>query len=224
MLKDIINNFAVKNKDFKLYISYGLMRDLGLYAETLSDGVYSISSSYINFEVFKSNEFYRTFYPECTEKFTLGKNEYIFNPEETEFKNNEFLLVFDTESGDFKAFGNPNRAKILSALNRLDNIIKGLKYIKENQDKGCNYLDKTFHWLNFSIQGQDKDELHFDSNYIECGFCILYSSGTWEIDSEINKGFERAMKRLFPKKNRKAKTEKIIKELNEEETSSMEKF
>ena len=32
------------------------------------------------------------------------------------------------------------------------------------------------------------------------------------------------MKRLFPKKNRKAKTEKIIKELNEEETSSIEKF
>lgn len=114
------------------------------------------------------------------------------------------MLVFYTESGDFKVFGNPNRAKILSALNRLTNIIKGLKYIKENQDKGCNYLDKTFHWLNFSIQGPNKNELHFDSNYIG-GFCILYQNGVWEIDSSIEKSFERGMNRLFPKKNRKRK-------------------
>jgi hypothetical protein len=204
MLKDIVDNFVEKNKGFKLYISYGLMRDLDLYSTTLAHGVYSISSRNLPFEVFDNNEFYSSFYPECTEKFNLGKNEYIFNPDEAKFERNQFLLILDTESGDFKVFGNPNRAKILSALNRLTNIIKGLKYIKENQDKGCNYLDKTFHWLNFSIQGPNKNELHFDSNYIG-GFCILYQNGVWEIDSSIEKSFERGMNRLFPKKNRKRK-------------------
>lgn len=28
MLKDIVDNFVEKNKGFKLYISYGLMRDM----------------------------------------------------------------------------------------------------------------------------------------------------------------------------------------------------
>lgn len=101
------------------------------------------------------------------------------------------------ETGEFKFFGNPNRAKILKALTRLDVIIKGFKYIDKYKYKGADYLDNTFNWLNFSMQGPDGNELHLDSKYISAGFCICYPDTTWEIDSSIDRDFERAMKRVL---------------------------
>ena len=58
-------------------------------------------------------------------------------------------------------------------------------------------MDNTFNWLSFSMQGPNKSELHFDSNYISGGFCICYPDEVWEIDAEIDRDFERAMKRLL---------------------------
>lgn len=197
-MKDIIDKFIKAHKDFKLYISYGSMKDIGLWSDTLNYYEdYMISSFDTTVEIYESTDFYRNLYKDCcTESFVLGKNEYIYNPNTT-FKDDEFILLFHLESGDFKIFGNPNRAKIIKALTRLDTIIKGLKYIDKYESKGSEYLDNTFSWLSFSKQGPNKEELHFDSySYID-GFCIFYPNGVWEIDSSIGRDFERAMKRLL---------------------------
>lgn len=196
-MKDIIDKFAKAHKDFKLYISYGLMPDIGLDCKTINTETYMISTIDRDFEFRANNEFNRTFFPECEHIILLGDNEYISTHNETDFKNDNFLFLFNVQTGEFKTFGNPNRAKILKAVTRLDNIIKGFKYINQYKDKGADYLDKTFNWLNFSMQGPNKSELHFDSNYISGGFCICYPDEVWEIDAEIDRAFERAMKRLL---------------------------
>ena len=196
-MKDIIDKFVEAHKDFKLYISYGSMRDIGLWSETLKYYEdYMICSLNSDFVIEENTEFYRDIYKECTESFALGKNEYIYNPNKT-FKDDEFVLLFNMESGDFKIFGNPNRAKIIKALTRLDNIIKGLKHIDKYKSKGAEYLDNTFSWLDFSVQGQNQDELHFDSISYDFGFCIFHPNTVWEIDSLIDRNFERAMKRVL---------------------------
>ena len=104
--------------------------------------------------------------------------------------------MFDLENIDFKLIGefnNQNRAKILKVLNRITNINKGIKKIEqEYKEKGLNFLEANYPWLSFSIQRQD--ELHFDGIG---GFVILYPNGIWEIDSNIEKSFERAMKRIL---------------------------
>lgn len=196
-MKDIIDKFAKAHKDFKLYISYGLMPDIGLDCKTINTETYMISTIDRDFEFRANNEFNRTFFPECEHIILLGDNEYISTHNETDFKNDNFLFLFNVQTGEFKTFGNPNRAKILKAVTRLDNIIKGFKYINQYKDKGADYLDKTFNWLSFSMQGPNKSELHFDSNYISGGFCICYPDEVWEIDAEIDRDFERAMKRLL---------------------------
>ena len=197
-MKEIIDKFVETNKDFKLYISYGLMKDIGLRSETLNyHKDYMITTLGTDFEVVKNTEFNRSIFNDLTETFVVGEHEYIYNPNNVNFKEDDFLLLFNSESGDFKIFGNPNRAKIIKALTRLDNIIKGFKFIDKYKSKGHQYLDNLIPWLNFSKQGPNKEELHFDSNYISGGFCIFYPNGIWEIDAEIDRDFERAMNRLL---------------------------
>lgn len=197
-MKDIIDKFVKSHKDFKLYISYGSMRDIGLWSETFNyTQDYAISTLESDFFVSEDTVFYRDVYKDMTESFVIGKNKYIYNPNKANFKDDEFFLIFNSETGDFKVFGNPNRAKIIKALTRLDNIIKGFKFIDKYKSKGYKYLDNTFSWLSFSMQGPNKEELHFDSHSYINGFCIFYPNGVWEIDSSIDKNFERAMKRVL---------------------------
>lgn len=196
-MKDIIDNFVKAHKDFKLYISYGRMDDIGLDCKTINTETYMISTIDRDFEFRANNEFNRRFFPECEHLILLDDNEYISTHNETDFKNDNFLFLFNVATGEFKFFGNPNRAKILKALTRLDVIIKGFKYIDKYKYKGADYLDNTFNWLNFSMQGPDGNELHLDSKYISAGFCICYPDTTWEIDSSIDRDFERAMKRVL---------------------------
>lgn len=197
-MKDIIDKFVKGHKDFKLYISYGSMKDIGLDCKTINTETYMISAlDDIDFDFRENNEFNRRFFPECKHIFSLNNNEYISTHNEKDFKNDDFFFLLNVKIGEFKIFGNPNRAKILKALTRLDTIIKGFKYIDKHKYKGADYLDKTFKWLNFSIQGPNDNELHLDSNYISGGFCIFYPNGVWEIDAVIDRDFERAMKRLL---------------------------
>ena len=86
-------------------------------------------------------------------------------------------------------------AKILKVLNRITNINKGIKKIeKEYKEKGLNFLRANYPWLRFSIHRED--ELHFSGELIG-DFVILYPNDVWEIDSTIEKSFERAMKRIL---------------------------
>ena len=105
--------------------------------------------------------------------------------------------MFDLENLNYKLFGefNQNRAKILKILNRITNINKGIKKIeKEYKEKGLNFLKANYPWLRFSIHRED--ELHFSGELIG-DFVILYPNNIWEIDSTIEKSFERAMKRIL---------------------------
>lgn len=53
-MKDIIDKFAEAHKDFKLYISYGLMPDIGLDCKAINTETYMISTIDRDFE-FRAN-------------------------------------------------------------------------------------------------------------------------------------------------------------------------
>lgn len=53
-MKDIIDNFVKAHKDFKLYISYGRMDDIGLDCKTINTENYMISTIDRDFE-FRAN-------------------------------------------------------------------------------------------------------------------------------------------------------------------------
>ena len=56
-MKDIIDNFVKAHKDFKLYISYGRMDDIGLDCKTINTETYMISTIDRDFEFRANNEF-----------------------------------------------------------------------------------------------------------------------------------------------------------------------
>ena len=89
-MKDIIDNFVKAHKDFKLYISYGRMDDIGLDCKTINTETYMISTIDRDFEFRANNEFNRTFFPECEHLILLGDNEYISTHNETDFK----MIIF----------------------------------------------------------------------------------------------------------------------------------
>lgn len=87
------------------------------------------------------------------------------------------------------------KIKIYWKKNRLNTKKQKLKNLeKEYEEKGINFLRANYPWLSFSIHRED--ELHFAGKMIG-DFVILYPNGIWEIDSTIEKSFERAMKRIL---------------------------
>ena len=194
-MKEILEQFKKENPIPNIYISYGKMKDLNADITTLNNGIYVIYSTdeYIHFKNKTSNSV--LWFEECTEEIEANNKKYIYEP--FKLKENDFVLLFDLENLDFKLFGefNQNRAKILKILNRITNINKGIKKIeKEYEEKGINFLRANYPWLSFSIHRED--ELHFAGKMIG-DFVILYPNGIWEIDSTIEKSFERAMKRIL---------------------------
>lgn len=85
---------------------------------------------------------------------------------------------------------------MLAALNRISTINQGIKKIENEYSKGIRFLNANYPWLHFSMQGPNDNELHFDGDLIGV-FVILYPNGIWEIDSSIEKSFERTMKRVL---------------------------
>ena len=195
-MKELLENFKKENPIPNIYISYGKIKDLNADITTFNNGIYVIYSTdeYIHFKNKTSNNM--LWFKECTEEIDVNNKKYIYEP--FNLKENDFVLLFDLENLDYKLFGefnNQNRAKILKILNRITNINKGIKKIeKEYKEKGLNFLKANYPWLRFSIHRED--ELHFSGELIG-DFVILYPNNIWEIDSTIEKSFERAMKRIL---------------------------
>lgn len=193
-MKQLIEKFKKDNSIPNIYISYGKMWDLDVDVETLGNNVFLISSTKKMFRLERKTEFYVCIFGTNIEEFVVNSQEYIYKP--YSFDDSEFVVLLDLESEEFKVFGSFNRAKTLAALNRIATINQGIKKIENESSKGIEFLNANYPWLHFSMQGPNDNELHFDSSLIG-GFVILYPNGVWEIDSSIEKSFERAMKRVL---------------------------
>lgn len=193
-MKQLIEKFKKENPIPNIYISYGKMWDLDVDVETLGNNVFLISSTKKMFRLERKTEFYTSIFETYIDGVIINGQEYIYKP--YSFDSDEFVVLLDLESEEFEVFGNFNRAKTLAALNRIATINQGIKKIENESSKGIEFLNANYPWLHFSIQGSNDNELHFDGDLIG-GFVILYTSGVWEIDSSIEKSFERAMKRVL---------------------------
>lgn len=193
-MKQLIEKFKKENPIPNIYISYGKMWDLDVDVETLGNNVFLISSTKKMFRLERKTEFYTSIFETYIDGVLINGQEYIYKP--YSFDSDEFVILLDLESEEFEVFGNFNRAKTLAALNRIATINQGIKKIENESSKGIEFLNANYPWLHFSMQGPNDNELHFDGDLIG-GFVILYPSGVWEIDSIIEKSFERAMKRVL---------------------------
>lgn len=193
-MKRLIEKFKKDNPIPNIYISYGKMWDLDVDVKTLGNSVFLISSTKKMFRLERKTDFYISIFDTYIDGVVINGQEYIYKP--YSFDNDEFVVLLDLESEEFKVFGRFNRAKILAALNRIATINQGIKKIENESSKGIDFLNANYPWLHFSMQGPNDNELHFDGDLIG-GFVILYPSGVWEIDSSIEKSFERAMKRVL---------------------------
>lgn len=193
-MKQLIEKFKKENPIHNIYISYGKMWNLDLDIETLGNNVFLISSTKKSFWLGRKTEFNVAWFDTYSEEFVVNGQEYIYKP--YSFDDSEFVVLFDLDSEEFKVLGSFNRAKTLAALNRIATINQGIKKIENESSKGIEFLNANYPWLHFSMQGPNDNELHFDGDLIG-GFVILYPSGVWEIDSSIEKSFERAMKRVL---------------------------
>lgn len=193
-MKQLIEKFKKENPIPNIYISYGKMWDLDVDVETLGNNVFLISSTKKMFRLERKTEFYTSIFETYIDGVLINGQEYIYKP--YSFDSDEFVVLLDLESEEFEVFGNFNRAKTLATLNRIATINQGIKKIENESSKGIEFLNANYPWLHFSMQGPNDNELHFDGDLIG-GFVILYPSGVWEIDSSIEKSFERAMKRVL---------------------------
>ena len=193
-MKQVIEKFKKDNPIPNIYISYGKMWDLDLDVETLGNNVFLISSTNKSFRLVRKTEFNIAWFDTYSEEFVVNGQEYIYEP--YSFDESEFVVLFDLDSEEFKVLGSFNRAKTLAALNRIATINQGIKKIENESSKGIDFLNANYPWLHFSMQGPNDNELHFDGDLIG-GFVILYPNEVWEIDSSIEKSFERAMKRVL---------------------------
>ena len=193
-MKQLIEKFKKENPIPNIYISYGKMWDLDVDVETLGNNVFLISSTKKMFRLERKTEFYTSIFETYIDGVLINGQEYIYKS--YSFDSDEFVVLLDLESEEFEVFGNFNRAKTLAALNRIATINQGIKKIENESSKGIEFLNANYPWLHFSMQGPNDNELHFDGDLIG-GFVILYPSGVWEIDSSIEKSFERAMKRVL---------------------------
>lgn len=193
-MKQLIEKFKKDNPIPNIYISYGKMWDLDVDVETLGNNVFLISSTKKMFRLERKTDFYTSIFDTYIDGVVINGQEYIYKP--YSFDNDEFVVLLDLESEEFKVFGSFNRAKTLAALNRIATINQGIKKIENESSKGIDFLNANYPWLHFSMQGPNDNELHFDGDLIG-GFVILYTSGVWEIDSSIEKSFERAMRRVL---------------------------
>lgn len=193
-MKQLIEKLKKENPIPNIYISYGKMWDLDVDVETLGNNVFLISSTKKMFRLERKTEFYTSIFETYIDGVLINGQEYIYKP--YSFDSDEFVVLLDLESEEFEVFGNFNRAKTLAALNRIATINQGINKIENESSKGIEFLNANYPWLHFSMQGPNDNELHFDGDLIG-GFVILYPSGVWEIDSSIEKSFERAMKRVL---------------------------
>lgn len=203
-MKDIIKQFTNKHHDIKIYIDYGAFDNLDVYVDShtpydhlilfrKSDPAYIGDVNYLSV----------TPYPNNTVDVEFQGVTYRY----FEFTNeNQFIIFIDMKTGEFLSLGNPKRSEILEALNRHSIIYDVLKFLTSEKEKGLDYLNATYPWLGFFTDGTQNQYFNIWSKgdrygTIHGGYFMQYpTSGTWEIDCDLDKSTINALKRCLKHK------------------------
>lgn len=203
-MKDIIKQFTNKHHDIKIYIDYGAFDNLDVYIDShtpydhlilfrKSDPAYIGDVNYLSV----------TPYPNNTVNVEFQGVTYRY----FEFTNeNQFIIFIDMKTGEFLSLGNPKRSEILEALNRHSIIYDALKFLTSEKEKGLDYLNATYPWLGFFTDGTQNQYFNIWSKgdrygTIHGGYFMQYpTSGTWEIDCDLDKSTINALKRCLKHK------------------------
>ena len=203
-MKDIIKQFTNKHHDIKIYIDYGAFDNLDVYIDShtpydhlilfrKSDPAYIGDVNYLSV----------TPYPNNTVEVEFQGVTYRY----FEFTNeNQFIIFIDMKTGEFLSLGNPKRSEILEALNRHSIIYDALKFLTSEKEKGLDYLNATYPWLGFFTDGTQNQYFNIWSKgdryeTIHGGYFMQYpTSGTWEIDCDLDKSTINALKRCLKHK------------------------
>lgn len=203
-MKDIIKQFTNKHHDIKIYIDYGAFDNLDVYIDShtpydhlilfrKSDPAYIGDVNYLSV----------TPYPNNTVDVEFQGVTYRY----FEFTNkNQFIIFIDMKTGEFLSLGNPKRSEILEALNRHSIIYDALKFLTSEKEKGLDYLNATYPWLGFFTDGTQNQYFNIWSKgdrygTIHGGYFMQYpTSGTWEIDCDLDKSTINALKRCLKHK------------------------
>lgn len=203
-MKDIIKQFTNKHHDIKIYIDYGAFDNLDVYVDShtpydhlilfrKSDPAYIGDVNYLSV----------TPYPNNTVDVEFQGVTYRY----FEFTNeNQFIIFIDMKTGEFLSLGNPKRSEILEALNRHSIIYDALKFLTSEKEKGLDYLNATYPWLGFFTDGTQNQYFNIWSKgdrygTIHGGYFMQYpTSGTWEIDCDLDKSTINALKRCLKHK------------------------
>ena len=196
-MQDIIKQFTNKHHDIKIYIDYGAFDNLDVYVDShtpydhlilfrKSDPAYIGDVNYLSV----------TPYPNNTVDVEFQGVTYRY----FEFTNeNQFIIFIDMKTGEFLSLGNPKRSEILEALNRHSIIYDALKFLTSEKEKGLDYLNATYPWLGFFTDGTQNQYFNIWSKgdrygTIHGGYFMQYpTSGTWEIDCDLDKSTINAM-------------------------------
>lgn len=203
-MQDIIKQFTNKHHDIKIYIDYGAFDNLDVYIDShipydhlilfrKSDPAYIGDVNYLSV----------TPYPNNTVDVEFQGVTYRY----FEFTNeNQFIIFIDMKTGEFLSLGNPKRSEILEALNRHSIIYDALKFLTSEKEKGLDYLNATYPWLGFFTDGTQNQYFNIWSKgdrygTIHGGYFMQYpTSGTWEIDCDLDKSTINALKRCLKHK------------------------
>lgn len=203
-MQDIIKQFTNKHHDIRIYIDYGAFDNLDVYVDShtpydhlilfrKSDPAYIGDVNYLSV----------TPYPNNTVDVDFQGVTYRY----FEFTNeNQFIIFIDMKTGEFLSLGNPKRSEILEALNRHSIIYDALKFITSEKEKGLDYLNATYPWLGFFTDGTQNQYFNIWSKgdrygTIHGGYFMQYpTSGTWEIDCDLDKSTINALKRCLKHK------------------------
>ena len=203
-MKDIIKQFTNKHHDIEIYIDYGAFDNLDVYVDShtpydhlilfrKSDPAYIGDVNYLSV----------TPYPNNTVDVEFQGVTYRY----FEFTNeNQFIIFIDMKTGEFLSLENPKRSEILEALNRHSIIYDALKFLTSEKEKGLDYLNATYPWLGFFTDGTQNQYFNIWSKgdrygTIHGGYFMQYpTSGTWEIDCDLDKSTINALKRCLKHK------------------------
>lgn len=196
-MEEIIKQFCNKHKNSKFYISYCDFKDVDTYAETnFKHRHLFICNKRDKLTIVESDHALISIFPECTDSIEFEGVTYRHMPIERE---DQFILMMNVETGAFVTKGHVPQSIVSEALNRISITVDALIFYDSHKDKGVDYLNATYPWLDFGWYRQD--EFHIGGRYSNVGgFFIQYSDGMWEIDCSLDKETIRSMKRRMPKK------------------------
>ena len=204
-MQDIIKQFTNKHHDIEINIDYDAFDNLDVYIDShtpynhlilfrKSNPAYIGDVNYLSDKLFPNNTVDVEFQGVTYRYFEFTKE-------------NQFIIFIDMKTGEFLSLGNPKRSEILEALNRHSIIYDALKFFTTQKEKGMDYLNATYPWLSFCMDGSYGQYFNIWSKgdqygTIHGGFFMQYPDGTWEIDCDLDKSTINAMKRCLKRKGR----------------------